>query len=103
MEIGINTRQVNRGFSAMQKGKADGGNFMDILEGQINDRAANKLPPEKWVTQAGYLADAVKAAAAFIRDELGIDASKIEPTHEITPEQMEWLRSRHDFSSMRHT
>lgn len=60
-----------------------------------------KNAPEKWVTEAGYSADAVEIAEKFLRDELGIDASKIEPTHEITPKQMEWLKSRHDFSSMR--
>lgn len=103
MEISINTRQVSYHFAAMGARKADGGDFTDKLEGQEIDKEENKLPPQKWVTQAGFSADAVKAAAAFMQDELGIDVSKIEPTHEITPEQMDWLRSRHDFSTMRHT
>ncbi len=103
MEISINTRQLNYHFAAMGARKADSSDFADALEGQEIDKRENKLPPQKWVTQAGFSADAVKAAAAFMQDELGIDVSKIEPTHEITPEQMDWLRSRHDFSSMRHT
>lgn len=103
MEISVNTRQVSSHFAAMGAKKADSGDFMDMLEGQVIDKAKNKLPPEKWVTESGFSADAVKAAAAFMRDELGVDISKIEPTHEITHEQMDWLRSRHDFSTMRHT
>lgn len=103
MEISINTRQESYHFAAMGARKADGGNFTDKLEGQGTDKEVNKLPPEKWVTEVGFSANAVKAAAAFMQDELGIDVSKIEPTHEITPEQMDWLRSRHDFSTMRHT
>ncbi len=74
--------------------KADSDDFTDKLEGQETDKGENKLPPEKWVTEAGFSADAVKAAAAFMQDELGIDVSKIEPTHEITSEQMDWLCSR---------
>ncbi len=103
MEISVNTRQVSYYFAAMGVEKADGGDFMKALEGQKTSKETNKLPPEKWVTEAGFSADAVKAAAKFMRDELGVDVSKIEPTHEITPEQMDWLRSRHDFSTMRHT
>lgn len=102
MEISVNTRQLSRGFAAVRPGKADSGDFMIALDSQTVDKEENKLPPEQWVTAAGFSADAVKAAADFMRNELGIDVSKIEPTHEITPEQMEWLRSRHDFSSMRH-
>lgn len=103
MEISINTRQVSYRFSATGTKKSDSIDFTGTLVNQTNAKDENKLPPEKWVTDAGYSADAVKAAAAFMRDELGIDVSKIEPTHEITSEQMEWLRSRHDFSSMRQT
>ncbi len=89
MEISINTNQVSSRFAAMAAGKTDSGDFMAALEGRKIAKAENKLPPEKWVTEAGFSADAVKAAAAFMRDELGIDVSKIEPSHEITPEQME--------------
>ncbi len=103
MEISINTRQVGYHFATMGSRKADSSDFTDTLGCQKIDKGENKLPPQKWVTEAGFSADAVKAAAAFMQDELGIDVSKIEPTHEITPEQMDWLRSRHDFSSMRHT
>lgn len=103
VEISINTRQISYNFATMRGKKADSCDFSDALECQEIDKSENKLPPDKWVTEAGFSADAVKAAAAFMQDELGVDVSKIKPTHEITPEQMEWLRSRHDFSTMRHT
>lgn len=103
MEISINTRQVRYQFATMGTKKSDTGDFTDTLAGQKIVKGENKLPPEKWVTDAGFSADAVKVAAKFMQNELGIDVSKIEPTHEITPEQMDWLRSRHDFSTMRHT
>lgn len=102
MEISINTRQVSYGFAAVRTSKADTGDFMTALDNLTANKEENKMPPEQWVTAAGFSADAVKAAADFMRNELGIDVSKIKPTHEITPEQMEWLSSRHDFSSMRH-
>lgn len=103
MEISVNTRQVGYNFAATGTKKSEGIDFADVLASQVNVKGENKLPPEKWVTDEGYSADAVKAAAEFMREELGIDVSKIEPTHEITAEQMEWLMSRHDFSTMRQT
>ncbi len=103
MEISINTRQESYHFATMGAREAYSSDFANTLESQVIDKGENKFPPEKWVTKAGFSADAVKAAAAFMQDELGIDVSKIEPTHEITPEQMDWLRSRHDFSTMRQT
>lgn len=101
--LSIDTRQVSYHFTTAGTKKVEKNNFTGTLAERKTVERINKLPPEKWVTNAGFSADAVKTAAAFMRDELGIDVSEIEPTHEITPEQMEWLRSRHDFSTMRHT
>ncbi len=83
---------------SFQKKDDEDNSFGELLSDVADDLLKNA--PDKWVTEAGFTADAIEAAAAFMRDELGIDASKIEPTHEITPEQMDWLRSRHDFSAM---
>ncbi len=99
--------QSNRAYSTLASSRKtdDADNsFGELLPAvETAEEKLMKNAPDKWVTEAGFSADAVKAAAAFMRDELGIDISKIEPTHEITPEQMDWLRSRHDFSTMRHT
>ncbi len=84
---------------SFQKKDGEDSSFSELLSDVADDLLKNA--PDKWVTEAGFTADAVEAAAAFMQDELGIDVSKIEPTHEITPEQMDWLRSRHDFSTMR--
>ncbi len=83
---------------SFQKKDGEDSSFSELLADAADDLLKNA--PEKWVTEAGFAADAIEAAAAFMRDELGIDASEIEPAHEITPEQMDWLRSRHDLSAM---
>lgn len=83
--------------------KTDGADnsFGELLPAaETEDQKLLKNAPDKWVTEPGISSHAINAAAAYLRDELGIDVSKIEPTHEITPEQMDWLRSRHDFSTM---
>ncbi len=91
-------------FSPARKTESISGSFDNALSEAQNrlsdEHILMKNAPEKWVTEAEYSADAVEIAEKFLRDELGIDASKIEPTHEISPEQTEWLKSRHDFSSM---
>ena len=57
-----------------------------------------KNAPDKWVTEPGIAHNAVTAAVNFRKTELGI--KDMEPTHELTPEQREWLYSRHDISTM---
>ena len=47
----------------------------------------------------GSFSEALEAAE-YMRNELGINVDEIEPTHEITDEQMAWLNSRYDFSTM---
>ena len=59
-----------------------------------------KKAPEKWVTEAGYSFKTVKVVGEFMRNELGIDLNATQSTHSLTPEQREWLYSRHDFDTM---
>ncbi len=60
--------------------------------------------PERWL--GGYseparcFASGIKAAENFLKNKLGIDPDKREPTHEITDEQREWLESRHELSKI---
>ncbi len=102
--IGVVT-QSSRTYSFMASSpKTDGADnaFGELLPtAETTEERLMKNAPDKWVSEAGFSADAIEAAAAFMRDELGVDVSKIEPSHEITPEQMNWLRSRHNFSAMR--
>lgn len=79
-------------------GGTDGSFDEALAEAAENDIL--KKAPDKWVTEAGFSSDAIKAAVEYMRNELGINVSEIEPTHEITPEQMDWLNSRYDFSVM---
>lgn len=54
--------------------------------------------PDSWVTEGTNKLGA-KAAEDFLREN-GIEIKDTIPTHRITDEQMEWLKSRHDFSNM---
>lgn len=54
--------------------------------------------PDKWVTEDGKSAE--KIVRSFL-EEQGIDFEETIPTHELTEEQKEWLRSRHDFENMK--
>lgn len=55
--------------------------------------------PERWVTEDSVALTAENRAVEYLKQN-GIDVSRLQPTHEITPEQMEWLKSRHDFATI---
>lgn len=55
--------------------------------------------PERWVTEDSVALTAENRAVEYLKQN-GIDVSRLQPTHEITPEQMEWLKSRHDFAAI---
>ncbi len=86
-------------FVSSVKANTGDNSFKEITE-KTQKKDILKSAPDKWVTEAGFSSDAVKAAYAFMKNELGIDPDKIEPTHELTPEQTAWLNSRHNFSTM---
>ena len=63
---------------------------------------ANIQIPDSWYTEwdiPGVNKSGVDAAEKFLREN-GVDIEDIIPSHNITEEQMEWLKSRHDFSNM---
>lgn len=78
---------ANKAIIALQKqsGTYDPHNNADI---QI---------PDSWYTEGPV--SGVNAAEKFLREN-GVDIEDIVPSHYITEEQMEWLKSRHDFSNM---
>lgn len=81
------------------RGTAEADNsFGDVLAGLDNELMRNA--PDKWVTEPGLSDNAVKAALDYKKNVLGID-DQTEPTHELTPEQRDWLNSRYDFSAMK--
>ncbi len=54
---------------------------------------------EKWVVEDTMILTAEKKAVEYLKQN-GIDVSELKPTHEITPDQMEWLKSRHNFETI---
>lgn len=60
--------------------------------------------PERWLSKlsepARCYAAGIKTAEKFLKDKLGIDPNGRGSTHEITAEQREWLKSRHDLSKI---
>ncbi len=74
--------------------------FDEILPAaETTEEKLMKTAPDKWVNEAGISFDAIKSALDYREKELGISPDA-EPTHELTPEQREWLCSCHDFSTM---
>lgn len=86
-------------FGTARTDGADG-SFDEALAEAATDILKNA--PDQWVTEAGFSSHAIKKALEYMKNELGINADEIEPTHELTPEQTDWLKSRYDFSTMRH-
>lgn len=58
------------------------------------------LPPDKWCEETDKFGTGVAKAVRYMWEKLGIDFDNRTPTHEITAEQMQWLRSRHNFDEI---
>lgn len=71
---------------------------MQKQEGTYDPYNYNIQIPDSWATK-GVAKSGVNAAEKFLREN-GIDPDNIVPSHHITSEQMDWLRSRHDLSNM---
>ena len=56
--------------------------------------------PEKWITDGGLGNSAVEEVLRYL-DIIGEDTKNRKPTHDITDEQIEWLKSRHDIERLR--
>lgn len=90
--------QSNSFFPAYSKQENTDNSFGEILA-ETDEEKLLKKAPDRWVTESGISLNAVNAAVEYRKNELGI--VDMEPTHEITFAQREWLYSRHDFSAMR--
>lgn len=58
------------------------------------------LPPEKWCEETDKFGRGVDKAVRYMQEQLGIDLDSRTPTHEITAEQMQWLKSRHNLDEI---
>lgn len=74
--------------------------FSDVLFGALNSGEDDLLSaaPDKWLPE--WTGESpVKKAVQFLK-KMGIDAEDREPSHALTDEQKEWLRSRHDLDAI---
>lgn len=75
--------------------------FEDVLSGasQSGDDDLFSAAPDKWLRE--WTGESpVKKAVQFLKD-MGIDVENREPSHSLTNEQKEWLRSRHDLDAIK--
>ncbi len=63
-------------------------------------QASDIMIPEKWITDSGLGSSAVEEVLKYL-DNIGEDTKSRKPTHDITDEQIEWLKSRHDIERLR--
>lgn len=74
--------------------------FADVLSGAVQSCNDDLLSaaPEKWLWD--WTGESpVKKAVKFLED-MGVDVENREPSHSLTVEQKEWLRSRHDLDAI---
>lgn len=74
--------------------------FEDVLSGatQIGEDDILSAAPDKWL-QEWTGESPVKKAVKFLKN-MGVDVKNREPSHSLTDEQREWLRSRHDLDAI---
>ncbi len=98
MVNGVTQNNLYGQLSTQSKSESIAGNsFADILSNAVDNKANDFLSaaPAKWMPESSN-ESAIEKATAFL-DEMGIDAEKRNPTHNLTDEQKSWLKSRHDF------
>ncbi len=78
-------------------GAANRKEFGDLLSDSISQSKSAFSAPDKWITESG--GSAVDEVLKYL-DVLGEDTQGRKPTHDITDEQIEWLRSRHDIAAL---
>ncbi len=72
--------------------------FGELLNESVGGRS-EPIVPDKWITESGIDSSAVDEVLKYL-DILGEDTEHRKPTHDITDEQIEWLKSRHDFEKL---
>ncbi len=94
--VNANSRQYQTIFSAGTNCQTEE-TFGSLLDGYVSENTTEI--PDDWFAEEETLSvfDIDKAVNSM--EKLGVDANR-EPTHEITDEQREWLKSRHDFNSL---
>ena len=81
-----------------RSGAADCQAFKELLNESV--QTSDISVPEKWITDGGLGNSAVEEVLRYL-DIIGEDTKNRKPTHDITDEQIEWLKSRHDIERLR--
>lgn len=98
----INTQSIAVNQSRIPVGKAaanqaTGRSFAEYLENASDNESAI---PDKWCPDTDKFGTGVEKAVKYMKDNLGIDPYNRTPTHEITDEQLQWLKSRHNLDDI---
>ena len=98
--INIQSAAVNQGSSPVGKvtsNQAMGRSFAEHLENASDNES---VIPDKWCLDTDKFGAGVEKAVKYMKDNLGIDPYNRTPTHEITDEQLQWLKSRHNLDDI---
>ena len=77
----------------------NGKEFSAFLNNSISQNESALSVPDKWITDGGMGNSAVDEVLKYL-DIHGEALEQRKPTHDITDEQIEWLKSRHDIRTL---
>ena len=98
----INMQSVAVNQSRLPVGKAAsnqamGRSFAEYLENASDNES---VIPDKWCLDTDKFGTGVDKAVQYMKDNLGINFRNRTPTYEITDEQLQWLKSRHNLDDI---
>ena len=98
--INIRSAAVNQSSISVSKAvsnQAMGRSFAQYLENASDNES---VIPDKWCLDTDKFGTGVDKAVKYMKENLGIDLCNRTPTHEITDEQLQWLKSRHNLDDI---
>ncbi len=98
--INMQSIAVNQNRMPVSKTASDqspGKSFAEYLEGSSENKVKT---PNSWCLDTDKYGAGVDKAVEYMKKELGIDPYNRTPTHEITAEQMQWIKSRHNLDDI---
>lgn len=93
--IAVNQNHIP--VSKIASNQASGRSFAEYLEGSTNNEV--KIP-NNWCLDTDKYGAGIDKAVEYMQKELGIDPYDRKPTYEITAEQMQWIKSRHNLDDI---
>jgi len=93
----ITVNQSGMPFCTAASNQATGSSFAEYLK---NASSNEPTIPDKWCLDTDKFGTGVDKAVRYMRENWGIDAESRKPTYEITNEQLQWLKSRHNMDDI---